>query len=102
MNRPFSFFVVLLLVEPIPAHPGVGIVQDSRRNVYFTDLKQVWKITPDGKQTVAVTAVHTHELCLDAADNLFGEHLSYEGATQKWSYRIWRRKPDGAVDNVIP
>jgi hypothetical protein len=74
-------------------------VQDSRGTVYFTDLKQVWKIAPDGRMAVAVPNVHTHELCLDAVDNLYGEHLSAEG--DRWSNRVWRMKPDGTLTNVI-
>lgn len=93
----------LLLSVSAAAHPGVGIVMDSRGNVYYTDLKQVWRISPDGKRTVAVPHVHTHELYLDANDNLFGEHLWYEGdATRKWGHRIWRLSPDGKVSDVIP
>jgi len=50
-----------------------------------------------------VADVHTHELCLDAKDNLYGEHLWYEGdATKKWGHRVWRLKPDGTVSDVIP
>ena len=76
--------IVLRAVLPVQAHPGVGIVQDSAGNIYYTDLKQVWKLAPDGKKSVAVPNVHTHELCLDGEDNLFGEHLWYEGdATKK-------------------
>lgn len=85
------------------AHPGVGIVQDSRGNVYYTDLKQVWKIAPNGKKSVAVAHVHTHELCLDNEDNLYGEHLWYEGEhTDKWGHRIWCLKRDGALIDIIP
>jgi hypothetical protein len=96
-----------LLVLPLSAaiamaHPGVGIVQDSHGNVFFTDLKQVWKIAPDGRMSVAVTGVHTHELCLDAEGNLYGEHLWYEGdATKRWGHRVWCLKPDGTLTNVI-
>jgi sugar lactone lactonase YvrE len=81
----------------------MGIVQDSRGNVFYTDLKQVWRVAPDGRKSVAVPNVHTHELCIDAADNVFGEHLWYEGdATGKWGHRVWRLKPDGNVSDVIP
>ena len=85
------------------AHPGVGIVIDSRGNVYYTDLEQVWKIDAAGRKTIAVPNVHTHELAVDAADNLYGEHLWYEGERiNKWGHRVWRRSPDGRVVNVIP
>jgi hypothetical protein len=85
------------------AHPGVGVVKDSRGNLFYTDLKHVWRIMPDGKKSVAVPNVHTHELCLDAEDNLYGEHLWYEGeATKKWGHRVWRLKRDGTLVDVIP
>jgi len=85
------------------AHPGVGIVMDSRGNVYYTDLAQVWKIAPSGAKSVAVPGVHTHELYLDAKDNLYGEHLWYEGdATKKWGHRVWRLSADGTLVDVIP
>ncbi|HEY3130670.1 MAG TPA: hypothetical protein VGL91_14525 [Acidobacteriota bacterium] len=85
------------------AHPGIGIVMDSRGNVFYTDLRHVWKISPDGKKTIAVRNVHTHELCLDADDNLYGEHLWYEGErTDKWGHYVWRLQPDGRLEKIIP
>ncbi len=84
------------------AHPGVGIVRDAQGNIYYTDLAQVWKIPPRGSKSVVVPNVHTHELCLDAAGNLYGEHLWYEGEkTDRWGHRVWRRDPSGAVTDVI-
>jgi len=98
--------LVLLLVvsaPPLFAHPGVGIVMDARGNVFYTDLKQVWKIAPDGSKTVAVPNVHTHELCLDLLGNLYGEHLWYEGeASNRWGHRVWRLSPDGVLTDVVP
>jgi hypothetical protein len=91
--------VLLLAGTSAKAHPGVGIVQDSRGNVFFTDLKQVWQITPDGTVSVAVPEVHTHELCLDADDTLYGEHLWGEGGG--WRHRVWCRKRDGTLDEVL-
>lgn len=85
------------------AHPGVGIVRDSRGNVYYTDLAQVWKISPSGDRSIAVRRVHTHELYLDSLDNLYGEHLWYEGdATGRWGHRVWRLSPDGRIVDVLP
>jgi hypothetical protein len=99
----FASVALSLLAAPLAAHPGVGIVMDSRGNVFYTDLARVWKITPDGLKAVAVPNVHTHELCLDAEGNLFGEHLWYEGdATKRWGHRVWRRAPDGTVTDVVP
>ncbi len=95
--------VVTFSISAAYAHPGIGIVVDSRGNVYYTDLKQVWRLAPDGKVEVAVPGVHTHELCLDASDNLYGEHLWYEGdRTGKWGHYVWKRTANGAVEKVIP
>jgi hypothetical protein len=93
---------LVLFAKSVAAHPGVGIVQDSRGNIYYTDLKQVWRITPDGKKSVVVPGVHTHELCLDAEDNLYGEHLWYEGErTDRWGHYVWRRSPDGRIEKIL-
>ncbi len=85
------------------AHPGIGIVLDSKGNVFYTDLKHVWRITPDGKRSIVVRNVHTHELYIDPQDNLFGEHLWYEGErTDKWGHRVWRLSSDGKLTDLIP
>ena len=99
---PWLTISSLILLSTGPAaegHPGVGIVQDSRGNIFFTDLKQIWKITPDHKLTVAVPDVHTHELCLDAEDNLYGEHLWGEGGG--WRHRVWCLKRTGTLSDVV-
>ena len=93
----------LFWAVPLSAHPGIGIVADSRGNIFYTDLSQVWRVAPSGQKSIAVPDVHTHELFLDASDNLFGEHLWYEGdRTKKWGHRVWKRAPDGTVTTVIP
>ncbi|MDP9263308.1 MAG: hypothetical protein M3O85_03190 [Acidobacteriota bacterium] len=84
------------------AHPGWGIVVDSRGNVFYTDLAQVWKIEPSGKRSVAVAHVHTHALYLDSSDNLFGEHLWYVAEGEQWWRRVWRLSPAGKLADVIP
>ena len=84
------------------AHPSVSVVFDSKGNAYFSDLKNVYRVTPAGAQSVAVPNVHTHELAMDAQDNLYGEHLWYEGdATKKWGHYFWRRSPDGRITRAV-
>ena len=88
-------------VLSVDAHPGIGIVRDNKGNIFYTDLKQVWKIGSDGKRTVAVPNVHTHELYMDAQDNLFGEHLWYEGEkTDKWRTYAWQYNANGQWTNL--
>jgi len=101
--RALFLGAALAAVGVAQGHPGVGIVEDASGNIFYTDLKQVWKITPSGEKTVAVPGVHTHELCLDGDGNLYGEHLWYEGdATKKWGHRLWRLHKDGTLSDVFP
>lgn len=100
--KRFVIAVALLgMVATAGAHPGWGIVQDRAGNVFFTDLKQVWRVSPDGRMSVAVPDVHTHELCFDIAGNLMGEHLWYEGDATKWSQRVWRLSPGGELRDIV-
>src|SRR6476661_357768 len=97
----FVLLFVLLPISRAAAHPGVGIVMDRQGNVFYTDLFRVWRITPDGRKSVVVPDVHTHELSIDSAGNVFGEDLKYIG-DDKWRHRIWRRSADGRVSDVVP
>ena len=84
------------------AHPGIGIVRDSKGNIYYTDLKQVWRISPDGSKTAVVTGVHTHELYIDEQDNLYGEHLWYNGERKDtWGHYAWCLKNNGGLVKEI-
>lgn len=85
------------------AHPAWGIVQDRAGNVFYSDTESVWCITPADRVVAAVPHVHTHELSLDAAGNLYGEHLWYDGAQpEPWGHRVWRRAANGRVEDIIP
>lgn len=96
-------FLLPAIFHTASAHPGVGIVMDRKGSVFYTDLTQVWKISPDGRKTVAVRSVHTHELYIDNLDNLYGEHLRYEGgATNRWWHRVWKLSHDGTLIDIIP
>lgn len=103
--KPTSALVTIVMTTAslAQAHPGIGIVSDSRGNVYFTDLKQVWMISTDGRKQVVVPAVHTHELYVDGQDRLYGAHLWYEGErTGRWGHYVWRRDPGGKLEKIIP
>lgn len=102
--RILLFFLFLFLgLYSSSAHPGIGIVMDSNGTVFYTDLVQVWKITPDGRRSIAVRDVHTHELYIDKDDNLYGEHEWYEGeATDIWRNSVWCLSSTGEFQEVIP
>src|SRR6266849_4956574 len=95
--------LLLLVAATALAHPGVGVVVDSKGNIFYPDLHHVWRIAPDGTKSIAVANVHTHELYSDANDNLYGEHLWYNGERlDTWGSRVWRRSPDGRVVDIVP
>ena len=99
-----SIFLLLLIFPFIGlAHPGIGIVLDSKGFVYYTDLKQVWQLDPaTGNKKVVVPNVHTHELYMDASDNLYGEHLWYNGEdVDTWGHYVWRLRSEGVLDTII-
>lgn len=93
---------LLLLSLPARSHPGPGIVKDSRGNIYYTDLQQVWKIEPGLEPRIILRNIHTHELCLDAQDNLYGEHSWYNGEyLNTWGYYTWKLPTNGRLDTIM-
>ncbi|MBT8236736.1 MAG: hypothetical protein KJO04_11130 [Bacteroidia bacterium] len=99
----FLLFCLIFSSVDLEAHPGIGIVMDSKGNVFYTDLSHVWKISNKGELSIAVKNVHTHELYIDEEDNLYGEHEWYEGeATDKWGNYVWCLSNDGIFEKTIP
>jgi sugar lactone lactonase YvrE len=97
--------VILVLGAPAGAlaqRPSVSLVMDSRGSVYYSDLSNVWRISPTGHRSIAVLAVHARQLYLDPEDRLFGEDLSTNDITGQPFHRIWRLDPDGSLRDVIP
>lgn len=93
-------FIIFLFPVVGYAHPGVGIVKDSKGNIFYTDLKQVWKIT-EGKKAVVVPNVHTHELYIDLNDNLYGEGGYYDDKAVKFYHYLWVYRPNGKIDTAL-
>ena len=99
-----TFFILVgMLASAAMAHPAVGIVRDSDGNIFYSDTANVWRIDPHGAKSIVVPNVHTHELWLDSAGNLYGEHLWYTGnATHKWAHRVWKLDRNGRLTDAIP
>jgi len=96
-----SLFAMLSCALRSSAHPSIAIVKDSKGNIYYSDLGQVWKIG-GGKKSIAVANVHTHELFIDVNDNLVGEHLWYDGdASGKFYHYLWRLEKNGKLDTIF-
>ena len=101
-----KYFLILyslfFISNSLSAHPGIGIVKDSHGNIYYTDLKQIWKIAQDGIKTIVVNNVHSHELFMDANDDLYGEHVWYNGESlDTWGYYTWCLRHTGKLDTII-
>jgi hypothetical protein len=85
------------------AHPGIGLVKTKKGDIIYSDLSQVWKLNADGSKTIIVPHVHSHELFMDTKDNLFGEHLWYNGEQlNTWGSYAWRLNAGAKLDTVIP
>lgn len=98
------FILLICLLSLVAnAHPSVSILMDSKGNVYYSDLARVWKITPKGEKKVVVDGVHTHEIYIDKDDNVFGEHLWYNGERlNTWSHFLWKYSPNGKFEKIKP
>src|SRR5574342_736257 len=102
MKNILLTYFILLPTCVLYAHTGIDIAKDSKGNIYYTDLKQVWKISPNGKKTIVVSGVHTHELYVDQQGNLYGEHLWYNGEKlNTWGHFVWCLKNTGELVKVI-
>jgi hypothetical protein len=101
MKQIFLICCFLLFKQALLADPGVGIVIDSKGNVFYTDLSNVRMLKPDGTKSIAVPNVHTHELYMSPNDELFGEHLWYNGEQlNTWGHYLWKRNADGTIIKI--
>lgn len=93
-----------LLAAAAQAHPAWGIAVDRQGQVYFSDLKSVWKIDARGRLTLfrAGGDSHTHDLNLDEAGNLYGAENSYQPATKRFFSAVWRMTPAGVFSYLLP
>lgn len=87
------------LALPAKAHPGWGIVVDTRGQVYFADVvsNTIWKIGPDGKLRLIAHGKHSHTLNLDADGSLRGEHVYYAPGENKFIGSLWKITSDGRL-----
>jgi sugar lactone lactonase YvrE len=85
----------VVLVHSSSAHPTWGIVVDRQGQVYFSDLKTIWKIDVQNKLSIFRTEgeKHTHALNIDEAGNVYGE--------DDFS-AIWKITPAGGFSYISP
>lgn len=79
------------------AHPSAGIVVDREGRVYFSDLVTVWRLDAQGKLSAfrAGKDLHTHELFVDEAGNVYGTDNIYDPATERHNVAVWMKSPAG-------
>jgi hypothetical protein len=99
--------IVALCALPIVdalAHPAWGIAVDKHHQVYFSDLENIWKIDEQGRLNMfrqGVSGKHTHDLRMDEDGNLYGEDLSYDPATQRYTSALWSMTPGGKLTYIL-
>lgn len=92
----------VFLASAVSAHPAWGIVVDRQGQVYFSDLKTIWKIDVQGKLSVfRAGRDHTHDLNIDEAGHLYGAENSYDPATQRFFSAIWKMTPAGSFSYLL-
>ena len=93
---------LLCWASPAYAHPGWGIVINSKGHLYFTDIDNltIWELLPDGSLQAAATGVWTHHLFLDGQDNLYHEREEYSSSVGPY-YSFWRLSPSGEQTLLI-
>lgn len=95
--------ICVLLTAKAQAHPAWGIAVDRQGQVYFSDLKTIWKVDAQGRLSVfrAGNDRHTHELNIDEAGNLYGVDNSYDPATQRFFIALWKMTPAGGFSYLL-
>jgi NHL repeat-containing protein len=94
---------LLLLAVSADAHPSWGLVVDRQGRIYFGDVdsNSVWRTSPDGKVAQVVTGKHSHELFMDENGNLYGEHVYYDAANNKWIRSLWELTEQGQLKELL-
>ena len=99
--RVLLILVSFLWMTRSIAHPGIGLVYDGDRTIYYTDLTHIWKLDiENGEREIAVSDVHSHELCLDRDGNLYGEHYWYDADQQIFKNYLWKLNKKGVFSKI--
>src|SRR5574341_321320 len=97
--RPTTLVVVCLLAPlgAASAHPGRGLIVDSRGRVYFLDAihNRLWRWDATGGLTSLLSGIHSDHLLLGPGDTVYAGHDYYDGL--RFRSRWWRVSPSGVV-----
>lgn len=100
-----ALFSILFLGQTnVFAHPAWGIVVDSKKQIYFTDLETVWKIDREGKVSTfreGVSGRHVHNLAIDPQDNIYGIDNTYNPQRETYPRGIWKMSAKGEFSYIV-
>jgi hypothetical protein len=84
------------------AHPSSGIVVNPQGDVYFVDERRniVWKVDGSGRLSRLASNLHSHQLRIDAAGNLYGESVRFLPHNNSWEGSLWKATPKGVVSLI--
>jgi len=99
---PLAVLALGAITGSLDAQPPVSVVMDSRGFVYYSDLQNVWRISPTGSRTVVVIGVYTRQLYVDAENRVYGDDATRDDVTGQPYHRVWRLDPDGSLTDFIP
>jgi hypothetical protein len=101
--RIFCIAAFFSVATGVRAHPMWGIAVDRSGQVYFSDLKTVWRIDVRGKLSAFRPRGdgHVHELNVDEQGNVYGAENIYEPATKRFISAIWKMTPEGDSSYLV-
>jgi sugar lactone lactonase YvrE len=102
-HRNAIFALFLLAARAASAHPAWGIVVDPQGRVVFIEVETntIWRVE-GGRAVPILRGKHSHDLYIDEAGNLYGEHLVYEPQGERWLLSFWKLTPDGREVTLLP
>jgi hypothetical protein len=105
LRRPLIVFALCFLAaRSASAHPAWGIVVDPQGRVIVSEVERnnIWRIEGGRPPAVILRGKHSHEIYGDTSGNLYGEHLAYEPAGERWKLSFWKLTPEGKEVTLLP
>lgn len=99
MIRTAAAALLFICAAAAAAHPSTGVVITPNGDVYYSDLQQVLRVTPDGRVTTAIPNVHAHELVLEDGAVIGEDSGMLPG--DRYRHRIFKYDR-GRLTDVVP
>jgi hypothetical protein len=78
-------------------------VLDEQGRPIFSEVttNSVWRVENDHSVTRLVAGRHSHDLFRDRQGALYGEHVTYDAARDRWLRSLWRLEPSGRLETPV-